>query len=80
MLSHLHGFPWGLEQWGLEEVDASLPAETARRIQKPPTGHLEGVRLANRMLSVFEGFGSAGKICVRSRYSLRPSKIDPVLV
>ena len=74
-----------LEPCGLEDFD-DFSAQTAslcqtRQIQKPPTGHaedLQDLRL-KKMSSVFEGI-SAGKIFVRSRYSLRPSNIEPVWV
>ena len=70
-----------LEPCGLEDFhDFSAQSDSlcqARRIQKPPTGHMEDLP-SNRMSSVFEGRGSAGRKWVRSRYSFRPSNIDPV--
>ena len=45
----------------------------ARRIQKPQAGHMEDLP-SNRMSSVFEGRGSAGRKWVRSRYSFQAVK------
>ena len=65
-----------LEPCGLEDFhDFSAQSDSlcqARQIQKPPTGHVEDLQdlRLNKMSSVFEGT-SAGKILLRSRYSLR---------